>query len=225
MRKALSLAINRNAITERLMEGSAVPASQLVPTTYPGTSQKLKPDAFDLAKAQALLKEAGWSDGFRIVLTATNDRYPNDAAIAQTIAQMWTKLGLKAEVEAIPGSVFFGRASKQDFSAFAAQYGSEEAGSGIRALIMTPDPAIGAGTANRTRYSNSKVDALAREALMQMDETKRSAWLEKAIEVAIEDQAFIPVFYPIFDYAAKKGLKVTHRPERRFNALMVKPEK
>ena len=225
VRKALSLAINRNAITERLMEGSAVPASQLVPTTYPGTSQKLKPDAFDLAKAQALLKEAGWSDGFRIVLTATNDRYPNDAAIAQTIAQMWTKLGLKAEVEAIPGSVFFGRASKQDFSAFAAQYGSEEAGSGIRALIMTPDPAIGAGTANRTRYSNSKVDALAREALMQMDETKRSAWLEKAIEVAIEDQAFIPVFYPIFDYAAKKGLKVTHRPERRFNALMVKPER
>jgi len=225
VRKALSLAINRTAIAERLMEGSAVPAAQLLPTTYPGTSQKLKADAFDPARAQALLKEAGWVDGFRIVLSATNDRYPNDAAIAQTIAQMWTKLGLKAEVEAIPGSVFFGRASKQDFSAFAAQYGSEEAGSGIRALLMTPDPAIGAGTANRTRYSNSKVDALAREALMQMDEAKRSAWLEKAIEVAIEDQAFIPVFYPIFDYAAKKGLKVTHRPERRFNALMVKPER
>ncbi len=225
VRKALSLAINRNAIAERLMEGSAVPAAQLLPTTYPGTSQKLKADAFDLPKAQALLKQAGWGDGFRIVLTATNDRYPNDAAIAQTIAQMWSKLGLKAEVEAIPGSVFFGRASKQEFSAFAAQYGSEEAGSGIRALLMTPDPAIGAGTANRTRYSNGKVDALAREALMQMDESKRSAWLEKAIEVAVEDQAFIPVFYPIFDYAAKKGLKVTHRPERRFNALMVRPEK
>lgn len=225
VRKALSLAINRNAIAERLMEGSAVPASQLLPLSYPGTSQKLKADAFDLAKAQALLKEAGWNEGFRIVLSATNDRYPNDAAVAQTIAQMWTKLGLKVEIEAIPGSVFFGRASKQDFSAFAAQYGSEEAGSGIRALLMTPDPSIGAGSANRTRYSNSKVDALAREALMQMDETKRSAWLEKAIEVAMDDQAFIPVFYPIFDYAAKKGLKVTHRPERRFNALMVKPEK
>jgi peptide/nickel transport system substrate-binding protein len=225
VRKALSMAINRNAIAERLMEGSAVPASQLLPVSYPGTSQKLKPDTFDLAKAQGLLKEAGWSDGFRIVLSATNDRYPNDAAVAQTVAQMWTKLGLKVEVEAIPGSVFFGRASKQDFSAFAAQYGSEEAGTGIRALLMTPDAAIGAGTANRTRYSNSKVDALAREALMQMDETKRGAWLEKAIEVAMDDQAFIPIFYPIFDYAAKRGLKVTHRPERRFNALMVKPEK
>jgi peptide/nickel transport system substrate-binding protein len=223
VRKALSLAINRAAITERLMDGSALPASQLLPTTYPGTSQRLKPDPFDLPRAQALLREAGWADGFRIVLATTNDRYPNDAAVAQTIAQMWSKLGLKVEVEAVPGSVFFGRASKQEFSAFAAQYGSEEAGAGIRALLMTPDPSVGAGTANRTRYSNTKVDALTREALVQMDEVKRSAWLEKAIEVAMEDQAIIPIFYPIFDYASKQGLKVTHRPERRFNAGMVRP--
>jgi peptide/nickel transport system substrate-binding protein len=223
VRKALSLAINRQAIADRLMDGSALPASQLLPTSYPGTSQRLKPDAFDPARAQALLREAGWADGFRIVLTTTNDRYPNDSAVAQTIAQMWTRLGLKVEVEAIPGSVFFGRASKQEFSAFAAQYGSEEAGSGIRALLMTPDASVGAGGANRTRYSNTKVDALTREALMQMDESKRSAWLEKAIEVAMEDQAVIPVFYPIFDYAARKGLRIIHRPERRFNAGMVRP--
>jgi peptide/nickel transport system substrate-binding protein len=223
VRKALSLAINRQAIAERLMEGSAQPASQLLPATYPGTSQKLRPDPFDLPRAQALLRDAGWGEGFRIVLTSTNDRYPNDAAVAQTVAQMWSRLGLKVEVDAIPGSVFFGRASKQEFSAFAAQYGSEEAGSGIRGLLMTPDPSIGAGGANRTRYSNTKVDALAREALMQMDETKRSAWLEKAIEVAMDDQALIPVFYPIFDYAARKGLRVIHRPERRFNALTVRP--
>jgi len=145
--------------------------------------------------------------------------------VAQTIGQMWSRLGLKVEIEAVPGSVFFGRASKQEFSAFAAQYGSEEAGAGIRALLMTPDPATGSGTANRTRYSNSEVDALTREALVQMDEAKRSAWLERAIEVAMEDQAIIPVFYPIFDYAAKKGLTVTHRPDRRFNAGMIRVSK
>ena len=80
------------------------------------------------------MKEAGWGDGFRIVLAATNDRYPNDAAIAQTIAQMWTKLGLKAEVEAIP-VVFFRSRQQTGLQRFAAPYGSEEAGSGIRALI------------------------------------------------------------------------------------------
>ena len=47
------------------------------------------------------------------------------------------------------------------------------------------------------------MDALTGEALVQMDEAKRSAWLERAIEVAMEDQAIIPVFYSIFDYAAK----------------------
>jgi len=223
VRKALSLAINRQVIADKMMEGSAQAASQLLPATYPGTSQKLKPDAFDLARAQALMKEAGWADGFRIVLTTTNDRYPNDAAVAQAIGQMWSRLGLKVEIEAVPGSIFFGRASKQEFSAFAAQYGSEEAGAGIRALLMTPDAATGAGTANRTRYSNTKVDALTREALVQMDEGKRNAWLERAIEVAMEDQAIIPVFYPIFDYASKKNLAVTHRPERRFNAGMIRP--
>ena len=33
----------------------------------------------------------------------------------------------------------------------------------------------------------------------------------------------IPVFYPIFDFAAKKGLIITPRAQRRFNALMVRP--
>jgi len=50
------------------------------------------------------------------------------------------------EVEALL-SAFFGRASKQDFSAFAAQYGLEEAGTGVRTLLMTPDAAIGSGAA------------------------------------------------------------------------------
>ena len=51
VRRALSLAINRQAIVERLMDGSAQPASQLLPQTYPGTSPRLKPDPFDLARA------------------------------------------------------------------------------------------------------------------------------------------------------------------------------
>ena len=90
-----------------------------------------------------VLRQAGWGDGFRIVLHATSDRYPNDAAIAQAIAQMWTRIGLKAEVEALPGAVFFTRASKQEFSAFTSQYGAEDAMNSLRALVATADPARG----------------------------------------------------------------------------------
>ena len=223
VRKALSLAINRALIVQRIMDGSGIPASQLLGEQFPGSLKGLKADPFDLIKAQALLKEAGWTDGFRIVLHATSDRYPNDASVAQAIAQMWTRLGLKAEVETLPGSLFFSRASKQDFSAFAAQYGAEEAANSLRALIATTTPAKGFGTANRTRYSNTVVDQLLGDALQTMDDERRDELLGRAIRFAMNDQPLIPVFYPIFDFAAKKGLVVTPRAQRRFNALMIRP--
>jgi peptide/nickel transport system substrate-binding protein len=223
VRKALSLALNRDAIAKRIMEGSGIPASQLLSEQFPTASKSLKPDPHDLARAKALLKEAGWGDGFRLVLHSTGDRYANDSSVAQAIAQMWTRIGIKAEVEALPGSVFFTRASKQDFSAFAAQYGAEDAINGLRALVATYDPARGFGTANRVRYSNPIVDNLLTESLTTMDDELRQQKLERAINFAMADQPLIPVFYPIFDFAAKKGLVVTPRAQRRFNAMMVKP--
>ena len=225
VRKALSLAVNRDLLVRRVMEGSGIPASQLLSAEYPGASKSLKPAPFDPAKAQALLKEAGWGEGFRIVLHATADRYPNDAAVAQALAQMWTRIGLKAEVETLPGSVFFTRASKQEFSAFAAQYGAEEAANSLRALVATSIPAKGFGTANRTRYSNPVVDSLLEESMVTMDDELRQAKLERAINFAMADQPLVPVFYPIFDFAAKKGLVVTPTAQRRFNGLMVAPGK
>ena len=223
VRKALSLAIDRNLITGRLMEGSAIPAAQLMPDMFAGTSKSLKPDPFDLPRAKALLREAGWADGFRIVLAATSDRYPNDGAIAQAIAAQWTRLGLKVEVESIPGAVFFGRATKQEFSAFTAQYGAEDAAVGMRALIASFDPARGFGTANRTRYSNPAIDDRLSAAQTTMDEVKRNALLARTIELAMVETPLIPVFYPIFDFASKSNLIITPRPQRRFNALMIRP--
>jgi peptide/nickel transport system substrate-binding protein len=223
VRKALSLALNRDAISKRIMEGSALPASQMMPEQFPTASRSLKPDPYDVARARALMKEAGWGDGFRIVLHATGDRYPNDSAVAQAIAQMWTRIGIKAEVEALPGAVFFTRASKQEFSAFSAQYGAEDSMNSLRALVATYDTNKGYGTANRTRYSNPVVDNLLTESLTTMDDELRQQKLERAINFAIADQPLIPVFFPSFDFAAKKGLTITPRAQRRFNAMMVSP--
>ena len=136
---------------------------------------------------------------------------------------MWSRVGLKAEVETMPGSVFFTRASKQEFSAFAAQYGAEEAANSLRALVASYNKDKGFGTANRTRYSNPIVDSLLTESNQSMDAEVRGEKLTRAINFAMADQPLIPVFYPIFDFAAKRDFVVTPRAQRRFNAMMVAP--
>ena len=59
VRKALSMAINRDAIVDRIMEKKAVPAAQLLPEFFPGTSKKLKPAKFDPEGAKKRFAEAG----------------------------------------------------------------------------------------------------------------------------------------------------------------------
>lgn len=221
IRKALSLAINRQLIVDRLLDGAATPASQFLPPRFDGTSTKLKVDPFDLDRAKALLAEAGYPNGFKITLHATGDRYPKDRDIAQAVGQTWTRLGLQVHVEALPGTVFFSQASKQEYSAFMAQYGTEEASIGPRALVHTPGGIY--GTANRTKFSDPAIDAIIEKAQAEMDPVKRKPLVQQAIEASIETQAIIPVFHPNWEMASKREIVITPRPERRFNALMMKP--
>ena len=94
----------------------------------------------------------------------------------------------------------------------------------LRALVASYDRSKGYGTANRVRYTNPIVDNLLTEALTTMDDEMRQAKLERAINFAMADQPLIPVFHPTFDFAARKGLTVTPRAQRRFNAMMVAPK-
>ncbi|MBX9596527.1 MAG: ABC transporter substrate-binding protein [Roseomonas sp.] len=224
VRQALSMAIDRNAIVTRLMEGSATPASQFLPNTIDGTSPNLRPTPHDPARARALLAEAGFPQGFRLTLHATTDRYPKDEQVAQAIAQMWNRAGIQASVAGVAGQVFFTEATRQAYSAFIAQYGTNEAGEGPRAVVHSFEAGRGYGNANRTRYSNPRVDALIQEAMAEIDPDRRRAKLHTAIDAAFEDVALIPVFHPSWDFAAKRGITITSRPERRFNALMMRPD-
>lgn len=229
VRTAISKAINRKAIVARVMEGVAIPAGQLLPEGFFGVSPNLKPVAYDLAGAKKLLKEAGYEKGFQLTLHGPNDRYINDAKIAEAIGQMLTRLGLKMKVETMTRSVFFKQASrggpdntpKFSFILVGWGAGTGEASSPLKSLLHTYDKSRGFGASNRGRYSNPEVDKLIEEALRTVDDTKRADLLAKATEAAIKDGGIIPLHYQVNTWAAKKGISYKARTDERTVAMMV----
>jgi peptide/nickel transport system substrate-binding protein len=210
VRQALSFAINRAAIVDRVMEGAATVASNLLPEGTPGTSTALGVAPYDPERARRLLTEAGYPNGFQLTLHATNDRYPNDEKVAQAIAQFWTRIGVKTDVATLPNAAFFPAAARQTFSVFAAQYGADNISYAYRALVHAYNREQGLGTANRTRHASPRADALVAEALREMDETKRNSLFARASEIAIGEEAIIHMIYhPAYVYAARKPVSVT----------------
>lgn len=223
VRKAISMAINRPAIVDRVMEGVAIPAGQLLPPGFFGTSENLQPVAYDPAQAKALLAEAGYADGFGMTIHGPNDRYINDAKIAQAIGQMLTRIGIQTQVETMPRNVYFRSASrggpngepKYSFILVGWGSGTGEASSPLRSLIHTYDKDRGFGASNRGRYSNPEVDALIEKALSTVADEARAEILARATELAIEDVAIIPLHYQVNTWASKKGLKYLPRTDER----------
>jgi peptide/nickel transport system substrate-binding protein len=153
VRQALSHAIDRGVIAERVMEGAAIAAGQFLPPGSWSAVPGLEPPRFDMERARALLREAGYPDGFRITLAGPNDRYVNDSRIIQAIGQMWTRAGIRTTVDAVPWAAYVPRAGRQEFSAFLFGWGSAsgEASSPLRSLVGTFDRERGLGASSRRR--------------------------------------------------------------------------
>ncbi len=199
VRKALSKMINRPAIVDRVMEGEAVMAGQLVPDFLFGATKNLAVEKHDPDGARRLLAEAGYPDGFGLTIHAPNNRYINDEQIAQAVAQMLTRGGVATKVVAMPSSTYFTQATDLRFSFMLVGWstGTGEASSSLKALLMTYNREKGFGTANRGRYSNSKVDALTEDALQTVDDVKREAYLQRATEIAINDTGIVPLHFQV----------------------------
>jgi MFS family permease len=227
VRKAISMAINRPAIVEKVMEGEAVPAGQLIPDFLFGATKNLKVQPFDPEGAKKLLAEAGYPDGFGLTIHAPNNRYVNDAKIAQAIAQMLTRVGVDVKVVAMPSATFFPQATDLKFSLLQAGWstGTGEASSSLKALLMTFNREKGFGTANRCHYSNGKVDALTEDALQTVDDAKREALLQRATELAINDTGIIPLHFQVSLWATRDGIAYAPRVDEQTLAWKFVPKK
>ncbi len=225
VREAVSKAINRQAIVDRIMGGVAVPAGELLPTPLFGTSPDMKPVAFDPDGAKKLLADAGYPNGFEVTLGTPNDRYINDEKVAQAAAQMLTRIGIKTNIDAMTASTFFSRRNKYEFSLYLAGWGADsgEMLNPLVALVATMDSKTGMGHTNRGRYSNPELDTLIKQASSTVDEKKREELLRQASKLAMSDYPIIPLHFEVTPWALKKGITYKARIDQYTLATEVRP--
>lgn len=217
VRAAISRAINRPAIVDRLMEGEAIAAGGLLADGFFGASPRLTPEAFDLDGARRLLREAGLPNGFALTIHGPNDRFPNDEKILQAVAQMLQRAGIETRAEALPFNTILSQGGPPNhaYSTMLLGWGSNtgEASSPLRALLATPDRDRGMGVGNRGRYSNPALDAVIQQALSTVDDAARSALLQQASEMAMADHALVPILYQVNIWATRGGIAYTPRAD------------
>ncbi|WP_266064475.1 ABC transporter substrate-binding protein [Brucella intermedia] len=229
VRQAFSLAIDRKAISERILSGNGVPAVQLAPEKVFGAAPDLKLPAVDIDRAKALLAEAGLPDGFKVTLHGPNDRFIRDAAVVQAAAQMLARIGVDVEVETMPASVFYQRATSggangdSAYSFFLVGYGASmgDIAPALRNVIHTVDKKRGYGANNRLHYSNPAIDEILEKAMVTMDSERRATLYAEASRRAMEDIAVIPLYHPITVWGLRNPLRFPGRDDERTLAMDV----
>jgi len=225
VRQALSLAINRPAITDRILQGAASVANQWMPAKTFGYNPDVKDIAYDPVQAKKLLAEAGYPNGFKLAISVPNERYPQAPETAQAVAQFWSRIGVATTVDVEPWASYSSHANKNDLamSMIAWGNGTGEASYALVNVLATVNPKKGLGASNWGHYSNPAVDQALDQATAEFDPAKREAILRGSVKVVSDDVGVIPLFHYQNIWAAKKGLKVSTAVSDRTTAMMVTP--
>lgn len=209
VRKAIAYAINQEGIAAKIMKGFATPAAQMSPQGYQGHNESLEP-RFDVARAQELMKEAGYEDGFTITMMAPNNRYVNDDKIAQAVAAMLARINIKVDLKTLPKAQYWPEfdARSGDMMMIGWHSDTEDSANFFEFLTFCPNAETGAGQYNAGNYCNPELDALVNQANVETDRDKRAAMLQEVEQRLYNDAAFVPLHWQDLAWASKENVKI-----------------
>lgn len=225
VRRALSMAIDRRAIVERINEGQAIATGQFLPEGFFGHFPDIPVEPHDPEGARRLLAEAGYPNGFRLTLATSNDRIVNAARQVQAIAQMWSRIGVATVVEMMPHAVFTPRRNRYELPVFLSSWGNQT-GEPLYTLVPqlgTRSRETGLGAANRIRYSNPELDRLLVAAGAELDRGRRLALLRQATDLALAEAVMQPLLLQVNNWGARQGLAMVPRIDQYTLAMSVRP--
>jgi peptide/nickel transport system substrate-binding protein len=222
VRRALNMAVDREAIKRVTMRGLSIPGGLMIAPNVHGWSQDIdKVTPFEADGAKKLLAEAGYPNGFEFTLNCPNNRYVNDEEICLALVGMWARIGVKTKLAAEPMSTFIAKVQNFDTSAYMLGWGvaTFDALYMLQALARTRTTGAD-GSFNFSRISDTKLDQLIDTMKTEMDQKKRDALIREALVMVRDQHYFVPLHYQLRPWAMKKNVSTEYRandaPESRF---------
>ncbi|MDQ6916786.1 MAG: ABC transporter substrate-binding protein [Pseudomonadota bacterium] len=211
VRRAIYQAIDIDAIVNKVLRGQATATgsffSRLVDGYVPELDRRL---AYDPAAARALLKEAGYPDGFSVTLDCVNVAFR--AAVCQAAAGMLAQVGIKTSTQVWPTATFFPKLTQATTSFF--EFGWSpltDAWPTLNAIVRTRTD-DGAGTFNGGRYSNPRLDGIVDAMRIEPDAARRRQLVGDALRMMNAELPLIPLYRRTLTWAMRPDVSVAQWP-------------
>jgi peptide/nickel transport system substrate-binding protein len=216
VRKALYHAVDIETMKTKLMNNQSFPTGGVTPSPLgayndPQIEARLP---FDLAKARALMAEAGYADGFEVTLDCPNNRYINDEEICIALAGMWSQLKVKVRVNAMPRATYFPKVEKHDTSMYMLGWGGAitDAETVITPVLRAYGEK-GMGLFNYGRVKNDKFEQLAAASSVEPDVKKREEIVKAALREYTSQAHLLPLHRQVISWAARSNIDAVHRAD------------
>jgi peptide/nickel transport system substrate-binding protein len=211
VRQALNYAINFDAINRALLAGKGERMRSIINPPYTPAEAKAYP--YDVNKAKALLAEAGFPNGFSVVMDSPDGRYIKDKEMAQAIAQDLERVGIKVELRTLEWSLYAGdKLAKRDpDDLFFLGLGAPVDGQSDL-FFVHKDYSL-----NSTYWKNDEWHAIFDEYRRTLDEKKREEMRVKMDAILHDDPPWIFVWKQVDFYGVNKKLTWAARPDERIS--------
>ena len=200
VRKALSLAIDRNALNQVVFEGAFAPGNQPFSPTSPWYNADFPVPERDVEAAKALLAEAGLADGVTLEIQVANN--PVQAQVMQVIQSMAAEAGIKIEIAAKEFATLLADQSAGDYTASQIGWSGRVDPDGNIHQFMTTGGGI-----NDSKYSDPDMDKFLNEARLSTDPAVRKQSYSAAIAKQQEDMPIIYLYHPVWIWALDDAIE------------------
>ncbi|ETI67989.1 ABC transporter substrate-binding protein [Neobacillus vireti] len=207
VRQAINHAIDKKSIIDAFYGGKALAAKNPMPPSIEGYNDAIQEYPFDLEKAKALLKEAGFEKGFEMDLWAmpvARPYMPEAKKVAEVIQDSLGKIGIKAKIQSVDWPTYLEKARKGEFDAFMLGWTGDNGDPDNFIYTLLDKDSIGSN--NYAYYSNEELHKILIEAQTETEQSKRNELYKKAQEIIHEDAPWVPLVHSTPLLAAGKDV-------------------